>query len=177
MSTDPRTALLRQLAADLDSADPGELADRYRAAVTAVLDLAERMETGVSGPSQIGLAFAEQIRVTIAEQIVRPKPSTPARQPRRWLAGSDEPRENGLVVRSPANGVRFRYRAAWGRWVALPPEGDDREYTWAEMNRGVDIDSTTFVEELAASGDRPVCPCVTDDTHVHPGDDTGSVSR
>jgi hypothetical protein len=88
-----------------------------------------------------------ELPATSAEQ-----PAT--RSPRRWPLHSPEPQEDGLVVRSTHNGVRFRYRASWGSWVALPPEGDDREHTWYAMNHPLGWGAAELVEVLTEDGGR-----------------------
>lgn len=79
----------------------------------------------------------------------RSEPTPAPREPRRWPLHSPEPQEDGLVVRSTHTGVRFRYRASWGSWVALPPEGDDREHTWYAMNHPLGRGAAELVEELS----------------------------
>jgi hypothetical protein len=80
-----------------------------------------------------------------------PPPAAPAREPRRWPPGSPEPQEDGLVVRSTVNNVLFRYQPSWDCWRALPPTGDDNDYSWSEMNHR-EGDAMEFVEVLDTEG-------------------------
>lgn len=70
-----------------------------------------------------------------------------AREPRRWPEGSEEPREDKLTVRYADGEVRFRYRASWGRWEALPPEGDGDNYAWHEINDGSNGDLVEVLDD------------------------------
>lgn len=95
-----------------------------------------------------------QLNASGAELLATPAEQPATRSPRRWPLHSPEPQEDGLVVRSTHTGVRFRYRASWGSWVALPPEGDDREHTWYAMNHPLGRGAAELVEVLPEDGVR-----------------------
>ncbi len=52
--------------------------------------------------------------------------------PRVWAVGSPAPDDSVTKV-TAENDVTFT-RTSWGRWLAQPPEGNGRDYSWAELN-------------------------------------------
>lgn len=59
----------------------------------------------------------------------------PERQPRRFPLDSPQPREDGLRLLNQVNGVIFRYRQSWDRWIAEQDSGGDgNDYSWSALN-------------------------------------------
>jgi hypothetical protein len=127
-------ARLRDLCSRWDSehgacTDVPDAACRVRGVIGLSLIEAQNRVAAVAPPA------AELQANSKSEQILDVAPPAAASAdttPRVWAVGSPEPDESVTKLLGE-NDVTFT-RTAWGRWLAQPPEGNGRDYPWAELN-------------------------------------------